>query len=259
MELQQLRYFLDIAQTQNMTASSKRLNVAQPALSHSVKKLESELGVTLFDRVGRNIRLSREGEYFAGLLKPAMSALDDAPRRVRAFSKHEQQTVVVGMHSASKLVIAAIAEHKAANPEALFRTSQDASDSCDVSVRTVRGDGASGPAAPSESMLFRERIGVALPASLGVDSVGSLDELEGRQFVALAGSKGFRRVCDELCAARGFVVGNAIESDSPDAVRELIGLGLGVGFWPEFSWGGLEEAVRASPPSPTRGSSAASR
>ena len=35
-------------------------------------------------------------------------------------------------------------------------------------------------------------------------------------------------------------MGNAIESDSPDAVRELIGLGLGVGFWPEFSWGGLE-------------------
>lgn len=240
MELQQLRYFLDVAQTQNMTASSKRLNVAQPALSHSMKRLESELGVTLFDRVGRNIRLSRAGEHFEGLLKPAMSILDDAPGRVRAFSKGEQRTVVVGMHSASKLVIAAIAEYKAANPEALFRISQDAYDFCDVTVRTVRGDGASGSAAPSGSMLFRERIGVALPASLGIDSVGSLDELEGRQFVMLAGSKGFRRVCDELCAARGFVVGNAIESDSPDAVRELIGLGLGVGFWPEFSWGGLE-------------------
>ena len=240
MELQQLRYFLDVAQTQNMTASSKRLNVAQPALSHSMKRLESELGVTLFDRVGRNIRLSRAGEHFEGLLKPAMSILDDAPGRVRAFSKGEQRTVVVGMHSASKLVIAAIAEYKARNPEAKFRISQDPSSACDVSVRTVRGDGASVPAPASGFMLFRERIGAALPASLGIDSVGSLDELEGRQFVTLAGSKGFRRVCDELCAARGFVVGNAIESDSPDAVRELIGLGLGVGFWPEFSWGGLE-------------------
>lgn len=239
MELQQLKYFLDIAQTQNMTASSKRLNVAQPALSHSMKRLESELGVTLFDRVGRNIRLSRAGEHFEGLLKPAMSILDDAPGRVRAFSKGEQRTVVVGMHSASKLVIAAIAEYKAANPEALFRISQDAYDFCDVTVRTAGTAGSAVPAG-AEARLFRERIGVALPANLGIDHVGSLDELEGRQFVTLAGSKGFRRVCDELCAARGFVVGNAIESDSPDAVRELIGLGLGVGFWPEFSWGGLE-------------------
>lgn len=239
MELQQLRYFLDVAQTQNMTASSKRLNVAQPALSHSMKRLESELGVTLFDRVGRNIRLSRAGEHFEGLLKPAMSILDDAPGRVRAFSKGEQRTVVVGMHSASKLVIAAIAEYKAANPEALFRISQDAYDFCDVTVRTAGTVGSAVPAG-AEARLFRERIGVALPANLGIDHVGSLDELEGRQFVTLAGSKGFRRVCDELCAARGFVVGNAIESDSPDAVRELIGLGLGVGFWPEFSWGGLE-------------------
>lgn len=240
MELQQLKYFLDIAQTQNMTASSKRLNVAQPALSHSMKKLESELGVRLFDRVGRNIRLSREGEYLAGLLSPAIAAVDAVPDKVRDFAKGEQQTVVVGMHSASKLVIAAIAEYKVRNPKAKFRISQDPSGACDVSMRTVRADGAPAVAGPSRSMLFRERIGVALPASLGIDSVGSLDELEGRQFVMLAGSKGFRRVCDELCAARGFVVGNAIESDSPDAVRELIGLGLGVGFWPEFSWGSLE-------------------
>ena len=240
MELQQLKYFLDVAQTQNMTASSKRVGIAQPALSHSMKRLESEFGVRLFERVGRNIRLTREGEHLAGLLKPAIAAVDAIPEKVRDFAKGEQQTVEVGMHSASKLVIAAIAEYKARNPKAKFRISQDPSGACDVSVRTVRGDGASGSPAPSEPMLFRERIGVALPASLGIDSVGSLDELEGRQFVMLAGSKGFRRVCDELCAARGFVVGNAIESDSPDAVRELIGLGLGVGFWPEFSWGGLE-------------------
>ena len=160
MELQQLKYFLDVAQTQNMTASSKRVGIAQPALSHSMKRLESELGVRLFERVGRNIRLTREGEHLAGLLKPAIAAVDAIPEKVRDFAKDEQQTVEVGMHSASKLVIAAIAEYKARNPKAKFRISQDPSGACDVSVRTVRGD-ASGPAAPSGSMLFRERIGVA--------------------------------------------------------------------------------------------------
>ena len=58
MELQQLRYFDEVARTQHVTNSAKKLNVAQPALTQSIRRLERELGVTLFERVGRNVRLS---------------------------------------------------------------------------------------------------------------------------------------------------------------------------------------------------------
>lgn len=57
MELQQLRYFDEVARTQHVTNSAKKLNVAQPALTQSIRRLERELGVTLFERVGRNVRL----------------------------------------------------------------------------------------------------------------------------------------------------------------------------------------------------------
>ena len=55
-----MEYFLDIAETQHMTRSAQRLHVAQPALSRSMAKLENELGVQLFRRVGRGLSLTDE-------------------------------------------------------------------------------------------------------------------------------------------------------------------------------------------------------
>ena len=54
MELLQLRYFHEVAQTQHMTNSAKRLGVAQPALTQAIRRLEGELDAKLFERAGRN-------------------------------------------------------------------------------------------------------------------------------------------------------------------------------------------------------------
>ena len=60
MDIQQLKYFLDVAQTEHMTRSAKRLNIAQPALSRSVSRLEHELGVSIV-RVAACSSLMRVG------------------------------------------------------------------------------------------------------------------------------------------------------------------------------------------------------
>ena len=64
MEIRQLRYFLDIARTEHLTLSASNLFVTQSTLSHGVRQLEQELGVALFDRVGRGLRLSQAGMAF---------------------------------------------------------------------------------------------------------------------------------------------------------------------------------------------------
>lgn len=74
MEIRQLRYFLDIARTEHLTQSAHNLFVTQSTLSHGLRQLEQELGVDLFDRVGRRLRLSQAGLAFidpAGIIHEA--------------------------------------------------------------------------------------------------------------------------------------------------------------------------------------------
>jgi LysR family cyn operon transcriptional activator len=64
MELRHIRYFLAAAQAQSFTRASNDLHITQPTLSHQIKQLEDELGVLLFDRVGRAVQLTTAGELF---------------------------------------------------------------------------------------------------------------------------------------------------------------------------------------------------
>lgn len=77
MNLQHLEYFKVIAETKNFTTASNILSVTQPALSKAISKLEEELEVSLFEREGRNIKITKFGEVF---LKYADSALIEIKR-----------------------------------------------------------------------------------------------------------------------------------------------------------------------------------
>lgn len=65
MELRVLRYFQAVVNELNISRAAERLHVSQPTISRQLKDLENELGVTLFDRNGHNLKLTNSGEYFA--------------------------------------------------------------------------------------------------------------------------------------------------------------------------------------------------
>ena len=243
MDILQLKYFLEVARTEHVTHSARNLRIAQPALTQSIKRLETELGVELFARAGRNIRLTPAGAYLRDRIAPAMEILETAPEDVRAFAAGEAGTVKVGIFSASNVVVDAITAYRASFPAVNFRITQDEFESaCDITVSTVmpsssnaRGEGI----AVGDRTLFRERIGIAVPGSSSFGDVVSLDDLADEPFVCLAGSRRLREVCDALCAGRAFHPRIGFESDNPAVVRKVIGLGLGVGFWPTCSWEAL--------------------
>lgn len=64
MNLFHLRYFVELAHTRHYTKAAEHLCIAQPSLSHAINQLEKELGVQLFERIGRNNRLTCFGEEF---------------------------------------------------------------------------------------------------------------------------------------------------------------------------------------------------
>lgn len=241
MELLQLKYFLAVAESEHMTNTAKRLHVAQPALTQSIHRLERELGVELFERAGRGIRLTPAGAYMRDRVKPALTALRDLPRDVREFQSDEESVVRVGVHAASGVAIDGIAAFSELFPHISFEVIQDESERHrDVIVTTITPRGSSTVENAAEKESFTERIGVAVPAASAFREETSLAELAHERFIALAGSRRFREVCDTFCARRAFTPHISFESDNPLVVKKMIGLGLGVGFWPDYSWGELD-------------------
>lgn len=241
MELLQLRYFLAVAESEHMTNTAKQLHIAQPALTQSIHRLEQELGVSLFERAGRGIRLSPAGAYVRDRVKPAMETLENVVRDVQLFQQGEQGVVRVGVHAASGVAIDGIAAYSELNPHVSFEITQDERERHrDVIVTTITPRGSSTVENAVEKTPFSERIGIAVPASSALGDTASLADFANERFIALAGSRRFREVCDTFCARRAFTPHIAFESDNPLVVKKMIGLGLGVGFWPDHSWGDLD-------------------
>ena len=81
MELQQMRYALAIAEEQSFTRAAERCFVVQSALSRQIKSLESELGLTLFARTSRKVKVTPAGEAFLEQARLCLQAADRARSR----------------------------------------------------------------------------------------------------------------------------------------------------------------------------------
>lgn len=91
--LQQLYYFRTLAEMKHFTKASVKLMVAQPSLSHSINDLESELGISLFNRNNRQVTLTKYGQLFLEYVDQALSILDEGQLKLNDFISPEQGTV----------------------------------------------------------------------------------------------------------------------------------------------------------------------
>ncbi len=97
MELRHLRYFVTVASEGNFTRAAERLAIAQPPLSRQIRDLERELGVELFDRGCRPIRLTEAGRLFYAQSAQILAGVDQAVRSVRQFTTAPQRRFVIGV------------------------------------------------------------------------------------------------------------------------------------------------------------------
>lgn len=103
MELLQLRYFQKVARMENMTKAAEALHIAQPSLSKTISRLEEQLGVQLFERNGKRIRLNKLGAHFLGRVENALRELEDGVREVRDLREQEEGSVSIGSATAKML------------------------------------------------------------------------------------------------------------------------------------------------------------
>ena len=245
MELMQIRYFLETARTKHMTNSAKNLHITQPALTQAIRRLEADLGVPLFTAKGRNIVLTEYGRYLQKKLEPLMRQFDDIPEQLKMMVALEGETIHMNVLAASSLVMEAIIEYKKEHQDIHFQLHQNVeSELYDIAVTTKLfyqgGD-------EKNSFSCGEEIYLAVPENgkyQGMDSICLVETAE-EGFISLLGSREFRYICDRFCQHAGFTPKIIFESDNPAAVKNMIAANMGIGFWPEFTWGSAEsEKVR---------------
>ena len=238
MDILQLKYFYEVAESLHVTKTANDLHVAQPALTQTIRRLENELGVKLFRTQGRGIALTEYGAFLKGEIAPFLHVIDEIPGKLAEMAEKNRNTVTVNVLAASNTVIRAIIDYRRRRGDVKIRIVQNSEDrSADISVYTVpeyRGkDG-------GDVYVFNEKIYLAVPDTAEFQSRNaiSLAEAKDYNFISLAGSKQLRAICDAFCAAAGFTPNIVFESDSPQSVRDMIEMQFGVGFWPQYSWGG---------------------
>lgn len=237
MELLQIRYFLEVAKSQHISRSAEKLHIAQPALTQSIHRFEKDLGVTLFVRKGRNIVLTEYGRYLQKRLQPLIEEMDSIPNELRTMAKLEGETIHLNVQAASALIIEAIIEYKSQHNDLNFRFLQNTSDELfDLSVMTYPNYQIT-EEDHDLSFVFREKLYLAVPKEKTYEDKINLIDVRDEGFISLQKSSAFRWICDRYCQNAGFEPKVIFESDNPATVRNMIAANMGVGFWPEFSWG----------------------
>ena len=137
MELNQIKYFLEVAKNEHVTKSAENLHVAQPALTQSIHKLEEELEIPLFKHDGRNIKLTTYGQWLYKKLTPIVKEIDEIPEQLKTMANLEDSTIHLNILAASTLITNAIIEYKKINKKVHIQLNQnDQTDLYDICVTT---------------------------------------------------------------------------------------------------------------------------
>lgn len=237
MELNKLYYFHIVAKYQNITKASEKLFISQPAITKAMKQLEEELETPLFYKKGKHIYLTDFGLYLKGETDKMFAIWKNIQTEAQKNKQIAHSSIHLNVLAATAIVTDAALEFKKAHDNAIFHIIQNEEANCDISISTNSVNFTSLPKF-TDKRIFEEKIYLATPKTdeYNNKSAISLDEVADKGFVNLSGSRLFRVVCDKFCESAGFTPNIIFESDSPATVKNIIKTGMGIGFWPEFSW-----------------------
>jgi DNA-binding transcriptional LysR family regulator len=242
MEMQQVRYFVALAQTLNFTRAAEHCNVSQPALTRAIQQLEAELGGPLFHRERGNTHLSELGRMMLPYLKAVMEQTRAAKESAKALAKLDRATLTIGAMCtvSASLVADLIARFSAQHPEVEVRIHDGGAPQMIEALE--KGELEIGVIGVPEDMpesfhcvpIFEERFVVVLPPNhrlVGTEAVRAV-ELHEQPYVSRSNCEVYEFVRADL-VARGIHMRKVFSSTRDDWVQSMIKAGLGIGFFPE--------------------------
>lgn len=247
MDLLQLRYFQVVARMEHVTKAAQELSIAQPSLSKTILRLEKEIGVPLFERQGRAIRLNQFGRAFLGHVEALFQELEEGQRQVRdmaGLENGEISLVAASLHWLPDL----LHRFQLLHPSVHFHLSQrspaempqqletGACDFCFLSTPLVKHG-------VKWRTLLTEELLLVVPADhrlAGQNSV-PLHEVAYEPVVIENAGGDLRGLIDAFYQQAGFTPRIAYETDEPTVLIEFVKAHLGVTFVPAFGKKRVEE------------------
>jgi len=234
MDYNQLEYFVNVAKTQNMGASAEVLHITQPALSMSIKRLENELGVNLFDRHNHTINLNSYGRIFLRYAEASLKELRDGKNQLKNAldSKKNKISIMCPVYYLTGLLFDAFCE---VNPnvsveyhffpywmieEALINTELDI---------CITSSEISNPMLENEFLTDRA---MGVLCYLGHQFQGrdhiTVNDLRNERLLSFSETKTPRYDLDIMCSKRGFQPDVVFESDSFSTLVNMCRKGKGL-------------------------------
>ena len=238
-ELQQLRYVVEVAETASFTRAAERCFVTQSALGHQIAALEREIGQRLFARTSRRVRLTEAGEAFLTHARVAVRAAELAKEEAAATVGEVTGTLRLGViPTVTAVAVPALlqsfrhahpstrVELRGGNSDELMAALRG--DELDVALLGLR-DGVE-PGGVSSRVLLHQRLVAVLPRDheLAGRRRLRLRDLADRTFADFPAGTSGRAQSDAAFAAAGVDRDVAFEADSAALLLELVAAGLAV-------------------------------
>lgn len=241
MELRHLRYFLAIADAGTMARAAQQVFVTQSTLSHQLAQLEDELGSALFERVGRQLKITQAGQALLGHARGVMAQVEEGKRAVSLLGDGSVGTLRVGViHSFVTALMPAVCSafvrsHRGVRLQVAELTALDIE--AQVAEGTLDLGVAFHPPAHVSVMgehLFDDTLMLAVPAAHPFASRRNVrfSQLAGVPLAMLGVRFATRRLLDGYFQRAGVQPDVIVEIDSVDALLQLVQKGTAAAFLP---------------------------
>jgi DNA-binding transcriptional LysR family regulator len=243
MTLQQLVYFLAVAQTRHFTRAAEQVHVAQPSLSKQIRALEDELGAELFSRTRGNITLTPAGEALLPVAQRILADVDTARLEVaELLCLRKGRVRVAATPSLCGSVFAdVLARFHAAHPGIALQITESGSRDLvrelgrgELDLALVISPVESEVALGTQPLLREELVLATLERDRPKTARLRLTELSNRPLVMFRQGYDLRETTFEACRAAGFTPRLAVEGGEMDAVLRFVEVGLGVAIVPSM-------------------------
>lgn len=241
MELLQLKYFCHAAQSCNFSKTAEKFGVPASGISQSIKRLEKELNINLFDRKSNKIFLNESGRLFYEKANKALLLLDDAVSEISDSGTSER--IKISIAANRRIVISAIKAFMQIYPGVDFIMDYSLPENPSEYDFIISDDAFSHPGFEKQKLLS-ERILLAFPKGDALEKADNLtpEMLEKASFISMPENSSLARHTCEICKKIGFKPHIVIQCDDPFYIRKCIENGLGIAFVPEISWRGQLES-----------------